>query len=241
MNYGLQLYSVRDMTDTDLRGALCAVAEMGYTSVEFAGFFGHSAEEVKNMLAEAGLSISGAHTPCEDILPDRIDATIAYHTAIGNKRIIIPWVDLSTPEKLEALISLIREASPKLAAAGIALGYHNHHFEFETSSWGVCIHEELQKHTDIFFEIDTFWAWVAGRDPVALLKELGSRVSVIHLKDGLKDHTGKSLGLGDAPVAAVRAYALEHNLPMVVESETLEPNGIEEVARCISYLKSLEV
>lgn len=50
MEYGLQMYSVRDITKTDLEGAMKAVAEMGYTYVEFAGFFGHSAEEVKGWL-----------------------------------------------------------------------------------------------------------------------------------------------------------------------------------------------
>ena len=50
MDYGLQLYSVRDMTDKDLDGTLKKVAEIGYRYVEFAGFFGHSAEKVKAML-----------------------------------------------------------------------------------------------------------------------------------------------------------------------------------------------
>jgi sugar phosphate isomerase/epimerase len=43
MEYGLQLFSVRDITGNDLEGALKAVAELGYSSVEYAGFFGHSA------------------------------------------------------------------------------------------------------------------------------------------------------------------------------------------------------
>ena len=34
--YGLQLYSVRDAMEADFENALKQVAEMGYTSVEFA-------------------------------------------------------------------------------------------------------------------------------------------------------------------------------------------------------------
>ena len=49
MEYGLQLYSVRDFTQKDLAYTLKKVAEIGYKYVEFAGFFGHSAEEVKAM------------------------------------------------------------------------------------------------------------------------------------------------------------------------------------------------
>ena len=46
-----------------------------------------------------------------------------------------------------------------------------------------------------------------------------------------------SLGQGIAPVAAVRKAAIELGLTMVVESEGLEPTGLEEVRRCIDYLK----
>lgn len=36
--YGLQLYSVLDTSDTDLRGTLKAVAEMGYNKKEASEF-----------------------------------------------------------------------------------------------------------------------------------------------------------------------------------------------------------
>ena len=48
--YGLQMYSLRDVTEKDLRGSLKTVADMGYQYVEFAGFFGHEAEDVKQWL-----------------------------------------------------------------------------------------------------------------------------------------------------------------------------------------------
>ena len=51
---------------------------------------------------------------------------------------------------------------------------------------------------------------------------------------------GVSLGSGDAPVARVREWAIQNNILMVVESEGLDPTGIEEVERCIAYLRSLE-
>ena len=47
-----------------------------------------------------------------------------------------------------------------------------------------------------------------------------------------------SLGQGIAPVAEVRKAALELGLDMVVESEGLEPTGMEEVKRCIDFLKA---
>ena len=38
-------------------------------------------------------------------------------------------------------------------------------------------------------------------------------------------------------MAQVRKAAIELGLDMVVESEGLEPTGLEEVRRCIDYLK----
>ena len=54
------------------------------------------------------------------------------------------------------------------------------------------------------------------------------------------DAIGKSLGLGKAPILAVRKKALAYGMTLIVESEGLEPNGIEEVKRCIDFLKTLE-
>ena len=102
MKYGLQLFSVRDVTEKDLEGALKAVAEMGYSFVEFAGFFGHSAEEVKGWLDKYGLTASGTHTGLSALTDDVLEETIAYHKAIGCKDIIIPYEGMATKAEVDA-------------------------------------------------------------------------------------------------------------------------------------------
>ena len=92
----------------------------------------------------------------------------------------------------------------------------------------------------MFFELDTYWTFVAKLDPIATMERLGDRIRCIHLKDGSVDGKGCSLGSGEAPVAAVRKKAIESGYGIVVESEGLEPTGCEEVKRCIDYLKSLD-
>ena len=49
---GLQLYSVRGDMEKDFYGTLKAVKEAGYDYVEFAGYYGHTAQEVRAMLDE---------------------------------------------------------------------------------------------------------------------------------------------------------------------------------------------
>ena len=55
----LELYSVRNELAQDVRGTLQAVAQMGYQGVEFAGPPRHSAELLKDLLAEFGLACAG--------------------------------------------------------------------------------------------------------------------------------------------------------------------------------------
>ena len=239
MDYGLQLYSVRDVTGTDLEGTLKKVAEIGYRYVEFAGFFGHTAEQVKAMLDNYGLIVSGTHSGFDDLDKD-FDGTVKYHHAIGNTNYIVPGAPWGTTAELNETIEKMNKYKPMLAAEGIRLAYHNHDGEFKPNLDGQIAHEEMERRTDIDFQIDTFWAFVAGRDPIEVITRLKDRVHVIHLKDGLRNGQGFALGEGEAPVAAVREKAIELGMHMVVESETLQPDGISEVTRCFNYLKTLE-
>ena len=236
MNYGIQMYSIRDLAENDLDAALKAVAEIGYKHVEFAGFFGHTAEEVKAMLDRHGLTVSGTHTQMAELEED-LEAVIRFHKIIGNRNIIVPGYNLSTKERIDAFIEKCNEIAPRLAQEGIRFGFHNHSGEFLAVD-GVIPEIELETRANIMLELDTFWAFNAGEDPLAWMKRLHSegKLFVIHLKDGFKGGRGVALGEGEAPVAAVRALAEELGVTVVVESEGLDPTGREEVERCFRYL-----
>ncbi len=245
--YGIQMYSLRDITANDLKGALKTVAEQGYKYIEFAGFFDNSAQDVKAWLDEYGLICSGTHTGIDPITESNIEQTIKYHQTIGCKNLIVPGADWSTEEKMNYNIEVMNKAAPVLKAAGITLGYHNHSHEFQPTAYGKYLHKEIEERCpDVEFELDTFWVFNAGLDPVAEMERLKNRVRVIHLKDGIPSEdgshsaVGKSVGEGKAPIKAVRAKALELGVLMVIESEGLQPTGTEEVERCIKYLRTLD-
>ena len=239
MDYGIQMFSVRDITQNDLAGALKKMAEIGYKNIEFAGFFGHSAEEVKQMLEDNGLCVSGTHSSLKDLVED-FEGTVAYHKALGNKNYILPGADFSCREKIDENLAYINEFQEKLAMEGITLGYHNHDHEFKPTEDGLVPYDELLKRTNVKLEIDTYWAYAAGKDPVALMEELKDRLFVIHIKDGFDNREGMPLGRGTAPVKAVYKKAAEMGIPMVVESETLTPDGVTEAKICFDYLKEIE-
>ena len=101
--------------------------------------------------------------------------------------------------------------------------------------------EVLKNETNVLFEVDTFWVFYAGLDPVKFVKENIDRIELLHIKDGLLDKIeGRPLGEGKAPVADCVNMALELGLPMIVESEETIPNGIMEVKKCYKFLRKLE-
>lgn len=251
--YGIQLYSLRDMAANDLEGALQTVAALGYRSVEFAGFFGHPAKKVRQWLDRWDLVCCGTHTSIDLLDPGVIDETIAYHRALGCDSLIVPAADWETEEKMKANIARLNAAQRKLQENGITLGYHNHSREFFPTPYGKTVMDEILSKTEVQLEPDTFWLFNAGIDPVAFLDAHRDRIHVIHVKDGLPAapenrnyaHThdgvkGTALGEGEAPVKSVCAWAVEHGVRMVVESEGLDPTGAEEVGRCIRFLHSLD-
>ena len=121
MEYGLQMYSVRDITQENLADAVAKVAKIGYKLIEFAGFFGNSADAVNAMLRENGVRVSGTHSSLNDLVND-YEATLAFHKAIGNANYIIPGHDLSTREKLDAFIEQVNRLQPMLEKEGMRWG-----------------------------------------------------------------------------------------------------------------------
>ena len=243
MQYGLQLYSVRDIAKESVDTMLSCVSKIGYSMVESAEFYNLSSTEFKGLIDKHGLKMCSTHTSVRRIR-DELDATIEYHKVLGCNDIVIPGAPIGTKQELDSLIDLINVSLPKIEAAGMKLHFHNHTKEFIPNADGLIPHDEIAARTNVFFEIDTFWAFNAGLDPLALMDKYADRIKFIHLKDGIPqdwgnpDSTaiGKSLGQGKAPVMDVLKKAQKMGFTMIVESDGLDPCGIDEVTRCIDYL-----
>lgn len=242
MEYGIQMYSVKDLGLVDFPATFRAVKEAGYTMVETANVYENSAETVRDLILENGLKICGAHSAWTKLLPENIEETIRFQTILGNKNYVIPVSRFETREEMDAVIKAINFAQPILADAGIALHYHNHYKEFDMQAWGGRAFDELVNGTDVKLEIDTYWAFYSGVDPIELVKKHIARVEMIHLRDGDPSvgGAGCALGEGKAPVRDVVALGRELGLTMVVETGGFDPTGPEEVKRCLNYLRSLE-
>ena len=184
---GLQLYSVRNEMEKDFAGTLAKVAEMGYDGVEFAGLFGKTAEEVKELLEKNGLKAVSAHVPLVEMLED-MDKVIDTYKTIGCPYIAIPYVDEKyrpgTPDYPETLAK-IEELGKKCAAAGLVLMYHNHDFEFVKigDKYGIDVMYETVPAEYLQTELDTCWVNVGGENPADFITKYSGRTPVVHLKD----------------------------------------------------------
>src|ERR1041384_6795320 len=96
---GLELYSIRDQCKTDLPGMLAAVSKIGYKGVEFAGYHGRTAKELRKMLDDNGLVACGTHTPYETVLPDKLSQTIEFNHTIGNNFLIVPSMNARSKQE----------------------------------------------------------------------------------------------------------------------------------------------
>jgi sugar phosphate isomerase/epimerase len=235
------LYSVRDLAQRDLRGALEQAARLHYQTVEFAGFFGHPARDVKAWLDAFGLTAIGTHTGLAE-LDQNFESVVRFHHHIGCGLLVVPYAKPETQADCRALAQTLSLYQERLAREGIALAYHNHAHEFAPVEGGPSLWDTLIALPGLQLELDTYWAYVAGEDSVFRMEMLHreNRLPVIHLKDGLQNGTGKPLGMGAAPVEAVYRAALRLGVPILAESETLTPSGMEEARICMDTLQKLE-
>lgn len=180
---GLQLYSLREECKTDLPGMLKAVAQIGYKGVEFAGYHGRSAQDLRKMLDDNGLVACGTHTPYESVLPDQLKATVDFNRTIGNKFLIVPWMEGKSKEQWLEKAKVINEVSEKVAPDGMLVGYHAHAHDFEkfdgVSAWDLFFGNT---RPSVIMQLDTSNCLDGGADPVAVLKKYPGRVRSIHLK-----------------------------------------------------------
>ena len=199
-----QLYSAREEAEKDLPGVLKKIAAMGYDGVEFAQFYGHNAQEVRQMLEETGLKALSSHVPFAEIERDMF-GVIAYHQQVGCEYIAVPYLDDATRPGAAGFaraIAAIAKFGQLCRKAGIRLLYHNHDFEFcqVSGQYGLDFLYDAIPAGILQTEIDVCWVKYAGLDPVKYLPKYAGRCPVVHLKDyvGRRDGGAPYALIGDA-------------------------------------------
>ena len=183
----IQMYSLRENASKNLYGTLKKVKELGYDGVEFAGLYGHTAEEVRDMCADIGLVPISAHVPYVDMVADP-EGVIGQYAIIGCKYVVVPYLipehrpDSDNFPEVIKNIAMLGGVANKL---GLTLLYHNHDFEFMKLNGKYALdvlYEEVPADL-LQTELDMCWVNVGGENPSEYLLKYSGRSPVVHLKD----------------------------------------------------------
>lgn len=237
---GVQLYSVRDQCAKDLPGTLTAIAKIGYKGVEFAGYHGRSAKELRKMLDDLGLVACGTHTPYDSVLPDKLAQTVEFNRTIGNNFLIVPWMEGKTKQQWLDKAKQFNELADKVKADGMWVGYHAHAHDFEKfdgeSAWDLFFGTTKP---EVIMQLDTSNCRDGGADPVAVLKKYPRRAKTIHIK---ANGGGPEAVYGEDKVDWKSVFAFcetEGGTKWYVVEHESSKDPIDAVTRCFKALKEM--
>lgn len=249
LKIGIQLYSLRGEMEKDVESTLRRVAEMGFEFVEFAGYFGKSAEELRALLDKYGLEGASVHQGYDrNATEEEYAAQIKFLQTLGVRYWGVPCVDKSDfiqGEPLMALTQGFNTLGTRLKRAGMELCYHNHDFELEVYNGK----RHLDRAFDTFDrclvspEFDVCWLNYGGVNPVDYVKKHGNYSKIIHLQDykienGTMIFTPLGEGVVDFPAImdAIKDSNIEY---LVYEKDDWYDDALEDARISIGYLKSL--
>lgn len=173
---GLQLYTLFNVIDNDVRGTLQKVADLGYKEVESAfskkgGYYGMKPKEFSVLLKDLGLSWKSHHVlgapfklpagakmptmpdgkpmtiPVMKNLRENQDIIIEEAVAAGIPYLVCAGTPIGTLDEIKHSIEVINKTGEACKKAGITFAYHNHDAEFRTIE-GVIPYELMLKETD---------------------------------------------------------------------------------------------
>jgi sugar phosphate isomerase/epimerase len=196
----VQLYSVRQIASKDLAGVLAQVAKLGYAGVEFAGYYDHSAQDVRKLLDANGLKSAGTHIGLDTLLGDNLPKTLEFNRVIGNRNLIVPGLPAKHRSSIAAwtdTAKIFSDIAAKVKPEGFVVGYHNHTVEFQPMDGQVPFDAFFGAASrDVKVQLDVGHARRAGADPVAVINKYKGRVVSVHVKEYAPDNEAAGLGEG---------------------------------------------
>jgi sugar phosphate isomerase/epimerase len=225
---GVQLYSVRDLMKADLPGTLAQVAGIGYKEVEFAGYFGRTPAQIRELLKRNKLSSPSSHLPFES-LQSGWQKQLDDAKAAGHEWVTIAWIPEEKRQTLDdwkSHAALFNRAAEQAKAAGLRFAYHNHDFEIRPVG-GTRPLDLLLSSTDpklVDFELDLYWVVFGGGSPLDFFNRYPARFKMVHVKDSAGPPDNKMVDVGQGKIdfrsifaqsekAGIKHYFVEHDQP----------------------------
>ena len=256
---GLQLYSLRETFKTDPTAAFNKTKDLGFKYVELTGIIPLPPEKIKEELASRGITPIGIHFGYDELKKD-LPGAVEKAKGLGLKYAGVAWIPHKEAEFGEADVKKaaadFNTFGEAFKAAGIQFFYHTHGYEFRPVSEGSSdtFFDMLVKETKpdlVSYEMDVFWTFLPGVDPVKLLAKYPDRWALMHLKDMRKGavrgvFTGHAPLTDDVPIGtgqidwpAVLKQAAKSGVKYYfIEDES--PTVDEALPQSIKYLETVK-
>lgn len=233
----LQLYTVRELLPKDPKGVIRRIAEMGYVGIETAGLPGMTLAESAKFYRQVGLQVCSAHSAPP--IGEKKNEVLDFAATLGIKRIVGGRgpEDFKTPDKIKATCEAFNKASAACRENGLEFAVHNHWWEYIPVEGKPAYQYMLQfLEPHVQFEIDVYWVQTGGCNPAAVLKEVGRRATLLHIKDGPceRDQAMTAVGDGKVDMAAIAKVAQADW--WIVELDRCDTDMMEAVAKSYDYL-----
>lgn len=237
---GIQLYTLRTQLAEDFEPVIRRLAEIGYVGVEFGGVYGESPAAAAQLCKDLGLQISSMHAPTP--MRDHLTLAIDIANVLGVKRVVCPWIPpegFATVDDIRATCEQLNTANEILRGNNLELHYHNH--------WQECapvddkyVYQHMLDFLEptVGFEVDVYWAQTAGVAPAQMLREVGTRAPLVHIKDGPATMEGDMTAVGDGVVDmnAVSEASLGNAEWWLVELDRCATDMMQAVEKSYLYI-----
>lgn len=225
-NFGLQLYTLRDVIADDPEATLRQVAEFGYNQIEsYEGPMGMwwnmGNKGFKELMDELGMTAISTHSNVFEEFERKANEA----AEIGLKFIISPWIGpQESLDEFRRIADQFNEMGEIANDIGIRFAYHNHAYSFERQE-GEFPQDVLMENTDpdlVEYQMDIYWVVAAGHDPAEWMQKYPGRFTTGHVKDLAPGDEPEStvLGTGSIDFSQLLPVAAEHGMEnFIVEQE----------------------
>jgi sugar phosphate isomerase/epimerase len=160
MPIGFQVWTIKDSLIKDFPGTLKKMAAIGYQSMEMCSPPGYessgfgplmkmTAKEMKQIISDAGLICPSSHYGMAEFR-EHLDERIAFALESGQTQMILSSFGLpqnATLDDWKKAADELNKYGARAKSAGIQMGFHNHHGEFQKIN-DTLIYDVLLKQFD---------------------------------------------------------------------------------------------
>lgn len=243
-----QLYSIHKIFWKRPEECLAGLKAAGFDGVEFAGYGGHSAKEIRKYLADAGLQGMGSHVNgFVDLTGDGLKKTLDFCAEAGFDTVTTPHALCKTADEYRKFGRDMSAAAEAAVPYGIKVGVHTTYDHFRVKFDGVTAWDTLFAGTSPLLQqqVDTSNTFnVIGADLLPLLRKYRGRHYSVHLKENVPSATAT---LGERPKdggqvvpwrAVFDTLADEDVAWYVIEAEAI-PDSLEPLANSLKFVRKM--